>query len=87
MDNQDLQNLRHTASHLLAAAVLEFYPKAKITLGPPTDTGFYYDIDFGSEKISEEDLPKIEKKMKETSEKMGQSRGKRSIIQRSKRNV
>jgi len=76
MDNQDLQNLRHTASHLLAAAVLEFYPKAKITLGPPTDTGFYYDIDFGSEKISEEDLPKIEKKMKETVKKWDKVEGK-----------
>jgi threonyl-tRNA synthetase len=76
MDNQDLQNLRHTASHLLAAAVLELYPKAKITLGPPTETGFYYDIDFGSEKISEEDLPKIEKKMKETVKKWDKVEGK-----------
>ena len=76
MDNQDLQNLRHTASHLLAAAVLELYPKAKITLGPPTDTGFYYDIDFGSEKISEEDLPKIEKKMKEIVKKWEKVAGK-----------
>jgi threonyl-tRNA synthetase len=76
MDNQDLQNLRHTASHLLAAAVLELYPKAKITLGPPTDTGFYYDIDFGSEKISEDDLPKIEKKMKEIVKKWDKVEGK-----------
>jgi threonyl-tRNA synthetase len=76
MDNQDLQNLRHTASHLLAAAVLELYPKAKITLGPPTDTGFYYDIDFGSEKISEDDLPKIEKKMKEIVKKWEKVEGK-----------
>jgi len=65
MNNQNLQNLRHTASHLLAAAVLELYPLAKITLGPPIESGFYYDIDFGKEKISEDDLPKIEKKMKE----------------------
>jgi threonyl-tRNA synthetase len=76
MDNQDLQNLRHTASHLLAAAVLELYPKAKITLGPPTNTGFYYDIDFGSEKISEEDLPKIEKKMKKIVKKWEKVAGK-----------
>jgi len=65
MKNQDLQNLRHTASHLLAAAVLTLYPSAKITLGPPTETGFYYDIDFGENKISNDDLPKIEQKMKE----------------------
>jgi len=65
MKNDKLENLRHTTAHLLAAAVLEFYPKAKITLGPPIESGFYYDIDFGDEKISEEDLPKIENKMKQ----------------------
>jgi len=65
MDNQNLQNLRHTASHLLAAAVLKLYPNAKIALGPPIETGFYYDIDFGKEKISEHNLPEIEQKMKE----------------------
>ncbi len=59
-----LAQLRHSAAHLLAAAVLELYPDAKPTIGPATDDGFYYDFDF-SEPISENDLPKIEKKMKE----------------------
>lgn len=61
----DLNNLRHTAAHLLAAAVIDLYPKAKRTIGPSIDNGFYFDFDFGSEKISEEDLPKIEQKMRE----------------------
>jgi threonyl-tRNA synthetase len=85
MNNQDLQNLRHTASHLLAAAVLAFYPKAKITLGPPVDNGFYYDIDFGSEKISEDDLLKIEQKMKELVKKWGKIEGKEISYQEAKK--
>ncbi|MCX7956081.1 MAG: threonine--tRNA ligase [Patescibacteria group bacterium] len=60
----NLDNLRHTTSHLLAAAVLKLYPKAKITLGPPIENGFYYDIDFEDVKISDSDLPKIEEEMK-----------------------
>ncbi len=63
--NIDLNNLRHTAAHLLAAAVMELYPKAKRTIGPSIDNGFYFDFDFGSEKISEDDFPKIEQKMRE----------------------
>jgi threonyl-tRNA synthetase len=65
MENQRLKNLRHSASHLLAAAVLVFWPKAKPTLGPAIENGFYYDFDFDDIKISQEDLPKIEKKMAE----------------------
>ena len=61
----DLNPLRHTAAHLLAAAVLELYPDAKPTIGPPIERGFYYDFDFGNTKISDDDLPKIEKKMQE----------------------
>lgn len=85
MDNQHLQNLRHTAAHLLAAAVLKFYPQAKITLGPPVDNGFYYDIDFGSQKISEEDLPKIEQKMKELVKKWDEVEGKEISYQEAKK--
>ena len=85
MNNQNLQNLRHTASHLLAAAVLAFYPKAKITLGPPVDNGFYYDIDFGSEKISDDDLPKIEEKMKELVKKWDKIEGKEISYQEAKK--
>lgn len=63
--NQELEKLRHSCAHLLAASVLSLYPKAKITLGPPIENGFYYDIDFGDVKISQNHLPKIEQKMKE----------------------
>lgn len=61
----DLEKLRHSCSHLMAAAVMELWPKAKLTLGPAIENGFYYDIDLGDIKISEEDFPKIEKKMHE----------------------
>ncbi|MEK7566006.1 MAG: threonine--tRNA ligase [Patescibacteria group bacterium] len=59
----DLDKLRHSTAHLLAAAVLELYPQAKPTIGPPIENGFYYDFD--DLKISEDDLPKIEAKMHE----------------------
>lgn len=66
MDKQtNLNNLRHSAAHLLAAAVTELYPHSKRTIGPAIDNGFYFDFDFNGESISEEDLPKIEKKMTE----------------------
>ncbi|MFP4539696.1 MAG: threonine--tRNA ligase [Candidatus Paceibacterota bacterium] len=63
--NEKITDQRHTLSHVLAAAVLELFPEAKTAMGPATDNGFYYDFDFGEEKIREEDLRKIEKKMKE----------------------
>ncbi|KKU03190.1 MAG: Threonine-tRNA ligase [Candidatus Amesbacteria bacterium GW2011_GWA1_46_35] len=56
-------NLRHSCAHLLAAAVLDLYPKALPTIGPAIDNGFYYDFD--NLKISGEDLPRIETKMHE----------------------
>jgi threonyl-tRNA synthetase len=63
--NQQLEHKRHTLAHLLAAAVLEQYPHAKLTLGPATDTGFYYDIDFSDgEAAGEDDLKSIQKGMK-----------------------
>lgn len=64
-DNSSLDNLRHSCAHLLAASVLEVYPDAKLAIGPSIENGFYYDIDFGDQKLSEEDLPKLEKKMLE----------------------
>ncbi len=57
------RNMRHSAAHLLAAAVLALYPNAKRTIGPAIDNGFYYDFD--DLHINEEDLPKIEAKMSE----------------------
>lgn len=62
-DKLSLDHLRHSCSHLLAAAVKEFWPEAKPTLGPPIEEGFYYDFDFGDVKISEDDFPRIEAKM------------------------
>jgi len=62
--NEKLHNLRHSLAHLLAAAVLEMYPDTKNTIGPSIEDGFYYDFEFAS-PISDKDLPKIEKKMRE----------------------
>jgi threonyl-tRNA synthetase len=58
-----LEELRHSASHILATAVLRIFPDAKLDIGPPTDTGFYYDIDL-DHKFTTEDLVKIEAEMK-----------------------
>jgi threonyl-tRNA synthetase len=65
MNHENLDNLRHSTAHLLAAAVLELYPNTKNTIGPATKDGFYYDFDFGETKISSDDLPLIEQKMRE----------------------
>ena len=69
----NLNSLRHSCAHLLAAAVLFYYPDAKLTLGPSIENGFYYDIDFGpsasSRQFSEKEFPKIEQKMHELSKK------------------
>ncbi len=64
--DEKLQKLRHTLAHLLAAAVGEIYKfdKIKLTLGPAIENGFYYDIDFCGEKITDADLKKIEDKMR-----------------------
>lgn len=63
-DKNELSNLRHTAAHLLAAALLKLYPDAKLAIGPSIEDGFYYDVDFGEKKVSEENFNKIEKKMR-----------------------
>ncbi|MEN3001907.1 MAG: threonine--tRNA ligase [Armatimonadota bacterium] len=59
-----LYRLRHSAAHLMAQAVLELYPGTKLGIGPPIENGFYYDFDL-PQPIGEEDLPKIEAKMRE----------------------
>src|SRR3990167_570060 len=64
-ENINLDTLRHSCAHLLAAAVMELYPFALRTIGPPIENGFYYDFDFGNSKISEKDFDKIEKKMRQ----------------------
>jgi threonyl-tRNA synthetase len=58
-----LEELRHSCSHVLAAAVLRLFPEAQLDIGPPTDSGFYYDIDL-DHKFTAEDLEKIEAEMK-----------------------
>jgi len=63
-NNEHLSCMRHTLAHLLAQAVVAHYPNALLTLGPSVDNGFYYDIDFGTEKINDEDLKTLEKTMK-----------------------
>jgi threonyl-tRNA synthetase len=61
---EQLQNIRHSLAHLLAAAVLKLWPDAKRAIGPAIEDGFYFDFEF-SRPISEADLLKIEKKMRE----------------------
>ncbi|MFA6995603.1 MAG: threonine--tRNA ligase [Patescibacteria group bacterium] len=58
-----VETKRHSLSHLLASAVKELYPTAKLSIGPAIENGFYYDIDFGEAKINDSDLKTIEKKM------------------------
>ena len=64
MPEKNIETTRHSLSHVLAFAVREFYPGVKLGIGPAIENGFYYDFDFPS-PITQEDLPKIEKKMKE----------------------
>ena len=73
--NSNLDNLRHSCAHLLAAAVLVYYPKAKLTLGPSIENGFYYDVDFGELKITESDFSKLEQKMHELVKKWDKFEG------------
>ena len=63
-DNDDiLQKIRHSAAHVMAEAVLQMFPEAKIAIGPAIDNGFYYDFDL-PRTLTPEDLTEIEKKMK-----------------------
>ena len=59
----ELHVLRHSAAHILAQAVKHLYPQAHFAYGPATEKGFHYDIDLGDVKLSDEDLPAIEKEM------------------------
>ena len=64
LPEEELHILRHTAAHILAQAVKRLYPHAIFAYGPANEKGFYYDIDLGDTKLSEEDLLAIEKEMK-----------------------
>jgi len=59
-----METLRHSAAHIMAAAVKDIWPNVKLAIGPAIDNGFYYDFDFGDTVINENDFAKIEKKMK-----------------------
>ena len=66
MNNKEekIFKIRHSLAHILAIAVLDKYPEAKVSIGPVVENGFYYDFDFGDTKISEKDLKDFQKKMK-----------------------
>ncbi len=64
-DDDGKATMWHSSAHLMAEAIQFFYPNAKFAIGPPISKGFYYDIDFMGESFSENDLQKIESKMKE----------------------
>ena len=59
-----LHVLRHTAAHIMAQAIKRLYPQADFAFGPATENGFYYDVDLGDIKLTDEDLAAIEKEMK-----------------------
>lgn len=68
-DDEAFHIINHSASHLLAEAILELYPAAKLGFGPSIEEGFYYDIDFNDLTITESDLINIENRMKKLAKK------------------
>ena len=64
-DPEGKATMWHSSAHLMAEAIELLYPGAKFGIGPDVENGFYYDIDFGSQTISSDDFPKIEKKILE----------------------
>ena len=70
LENDQLYKIRHSAAHVMAQAVLELFPDAKLSIGPPIENGFYYDFDLGvsddgkPRSFTPDDLEKIEKRMR-----------------------
>ena len=64
-DKQGKMAFWHSSAHVLAQSILSIYPKAKLTIGPPIESGFYYDVDFGNVSFSDNDLLAVEKKFME----------------------
>ena len=62
--DKELHVIRHTAAHIMAQAIKRLFPQAIFAYGPATEKGFYYDVDLGDAKLSDEDLANIEKEMK-----------------------
>ena len=71
-DDGGKMTMWHSSAHLMAEAIEALYPGVKLAIGPPIERGFYYDIDFGEYQISDNDLPKIEAKMKELAKQKNQ---------------
>lgn len=63
-EQSDLYRIRHSLAHIMAQAVVEMFPEAKYTIGPPVENGFYYDFDL-PRTLTPEDLEKIEKRMRQ----------------------
>lgn len=63
-DNEGKKVYSHSSCHIMAQAIKRIYPDARLGFGPPTDTGFFYDIDFGSKDFSKDDIPNVENEMK-----------------------
>jgi len=78
MEKENIYKIRHSLAHVLAGAVLSYYPDAKIAIGPAIDNGFYYDFEF-STPIGDKDLVKIEQKMREILKK-GSSFDRKEIL-------
>lgn len=63
-EEKELEVLRHSAAHIMAQAIKRLYPEADFGYGPATDKGFYYDVDLGDRKLTDEDLTEIENEMR-----------------------
>ena len=66
--SEGLEVLRHSTAHAMAQAILELYPGSKLTIGPPIENGFFYDIEVNG-RITDEDLPRIEERMRKIAER------------------
>ncbi len=61
---EELEVIRHSAAHIMAQAIQRLWPEADFAFGPATDKGFYYDVDLGETKLTDEDLQRIEDEMR-----------------------
>jgi threonyl-tRNA synthetase len=71
-DAEGKSTMWHSSAHLMAEALEFFYPGIKLAIGPPVANGYYYDVDFMDYSIKEEDLAKVEEKMKELARQKNQ---------------
>lgn len=63
--SDELHAMRHSLAHIMATAIVQLWPQAKLGVGPVVENGFYYDVDLGKTRLSEEDFPKIEAAMRQ----------------------